>query len=146
MEFTADQYFAAAVTLILAIGIMLFGYLTGRADSKKLVNKYKTEYHLQSTAHDAQRKNLARARQENDHLREQAASLAEVVLELESRTFITEQQKGQISRAARQLSMCAELMSAMSNHENAKTQRLLASQLYDIVQQKEQIQEQGAAA
>lgn len=146
MEFTADQYAAAAITLMLAIGIMLFGYLIGRADSKKLVNQYKTEYHLQSTAHDAQRKSLARARTENDHLREQAASLAEVVLELQARTFITEQQKGQISRSARQLSMCAELMSAMSNHENAKTQRLLASQLYDIVQQKEQIQEQEAAA
>lgn len=146
MEFTADQYLALAVTLLLAIGIMLFGYLIGRADSKKLVNQYKTEYRLQSTAHDAQRKSLARARQENDHLREQAASLAEVVLELQSRTVITVQQKDQISRSARQLSMCAELMSAMSNHENAKTQRLLASQLYDIVQQKEQIQEQGAAA
>lgn len=136
MEFTADQYFAAAITVAYAAVIMFGGYIFGRKDGNKRAEIY---YHAHSERLRNQltgQQNIANSlRAEKDHLQRQAAELAERLEEQYRLPVITADQQEQISRAAYQLELAAQLMDAMHNDAAAKTQRLLASQLRDMADQ-----------
>lgn len=176
MEFTADQYFAAAVTCVMGLAIMAAGYILGRKDGNDRAEIYRIrseKTHSLPTQLAALQSSANRLRAEKNALQRQAAELSERITELDEsgkrlkesldwqregkrklrikytglkhkvskqvqqietlrQASITPDQHGQITRAAYQLELAAQLMDAMHNDAAAKTQRLLASQLRDI--------------
>ncbi|NLD15904.1 MAG: hypothetical protein GX665_12590 [Gammaproteobacteria bacterium] len=131
MEFTPDQYLAL---VFIAISTVVFGavnYWSGRLDRRQLRAYWQGQYERQVEVNEQQRQAIARNRLNADSLRTQLAHMTEAVSVLEARQ-LTDSQCACIERAAHQLEMCAQLMTAMKNHENAKTQRALAAQLTRI--------------
>lgn len=129
MEFTAGQHLALGVTLAIMIAACFGGYFFGRLDASKARLQSSARQHRENQALREESARLQKA------IRNQAAHIQHLdglLMEQGRRAFITPEQQAQITRAAHQLNLCAQLMDGINNHESAKTQRLLASQLHGI--------------
>lgn len=128
MQLTSDQYLAL---IVIAISTVIFGainYWCGRIDRQRLRAHWKRQYEQQLKANEQQWQAIARNRNNADSLRTQLSQLTETLAELEGKA-ITDSQRSSIGKAAYQLELNAQLMDAMHNTENAKTQRRLAADL-----------------
>lgn len=133
MQLTTDQYMALVLIAFAHIVYGAVSYWCGRTDRKKVVEHYRWTLKRERELYESQNQTLCRYRSNIDARERQRQSMAELIEELEARQFPAGTHRKSIRMAALQLDMSAQLMTAMKNDENAKTQRMLATELRSML-------------